>query len=432
MTAAIAAVFGIVSGTTFYATEMAGRKLFPAETEKTTIASAETLADAGKESETKNVSNTGGTTDIAAVVKNAKPSIVSITNKGVQEVQSMFFGTTQRDTQSSGSGVIVAQTDKELLIATNNHVVEGAKSLSVCFTVDVENKENLIVEAVVKGTDPNHDLAVVAVDLDKIADEVKQKIKVAATGDSDVLAEGQQVIAIGNALGYGQSTTVGYVSALNREVTLENTDGTTITNNLIQTDAAINFGNSGGALLNTKGELVGINSAKTAAAGVEGMGYAIPINTAKPILEELMNRTTRTKVDADERGYMGIVPQNVTQEARQIYNMPAGAFVYSVSEGSPAEAAGINRGDIITKFDGLTIVSANDLLERMDYYKIGEEVEVVVQSQEGGEYVEHTVTMTLGERPEDVAAPQQEDTESPEDEDSYEGQMFPFEEFFGR
>lgn len=388
------------------------------------------------------MSSTGGTTDIAAVVKNTKPSIVAITNRGVQEVQSLFFGTTQRDTESSGSGVIVAQTDRELLIATNNHVVDGAKSLSVCFTVDVENKEDLIVEAVVKGKDPNHDLAVVAVNLEDISAEVKSKIKVAATGDSDALAEGQQVIAIGNALGYGQSTTVGYVSALDREVTLESTDGTTITNNLIQTDAAINFGNSGGALLNTKGELIGINSAKTAATGVEGMGYAIPINTAKPILEELMNRKTRTKVEDDERGYMGIVPQNVTQEARQIYNMPAGAFVYSVTEGSPAEAAGVHKGDIITEFDGLTIVSATDLLERMSYYKIGEEVEVVVQTQQGGEYVERTVTMTLGERPEDVAAPQTpqqetEEMEEPDSEEYYEefgdeGQMFPFEEFFGR
>lgn len=223
--------------------------------------------------------------DVSAIAENAMPSIVAITNKGVEEVQSMFFGTTQyQETESAGSGVIIAKTDKELLIATNNHVVDGAEELSVCFTVDTDNKDDAVVKAQVKGTDSDHDLAVVAVNLSDISSDVQSKLKVAVMGDSDALKIGNQVIAIGNALGYGQSLTVGYVSALNREVTIDN-----VSNNMIQTDAAINFGNSGGALLDINGNLIGINSAKAADTGVEGMGYAIPINTASPILDELMN-----------------------------------------------------------------------------------------------------------------------------------------------
>lgn len=333
--------------------------------------------------------------DVSAIAENAMPSIVAITNKGVEEVQSMFFGTTQyQETESAGSGVIIAKTDKELLIATNNHVVDGAEELSVCFTVDIDNKDDAVVKAQVKGTDSDHDLAVVAVNLSDISSDVQSKLKVAVMGDSDALKIGNQVIAIGNALGYGQSLTVGYVSALNREVTIDN-----VSNNMIQTDAAINFGNSGGALLDINGNLIGINSAKAADTGVEGMGYAIPINTASPILDELMNRTTREKVsDSEQMGFLGVDPRDVSEEARQIYNLPAGAFVYNVVEGSPAEQAGIKKGDIITKLDGITISSRDELFSRMEYYKAGETIDVVVKTAEGGEYVENTISVTLAKK----------------------------------
>lgn len=346
-----------------------------------------------------------GQADIRQVAKNAMPSIVAITNKGVEEVQSMFFGQTyQQQTESAGSGVIIAQNDTELLIVSNNHVVEGAQELSVCFSVDTEDPENAVVKAQTKGTDPSHDLAIVAVNLSDIPDDIKNQIKVIPIGDSDSLEMGQQVVAIGNALGYGQSLTVGYVSALNREVTVDD-----ITNNMIQTDAAINFGNSGGALLNTAGELVGINSVKAASEGVEGMGYAIPMNTAMPILNELMNRQTRTEVDTSEMGYLGVVPRDVSDEAKEVYNMPAGAFIYEVSEGSAAEAAGLKKGDIITKLDGQTISSREDLFDRMNYYKAGETIDLVVATAEGGEYVERTVSVTLDKRPEDAATEEQQE-----------------------
>ena len=251
-------------------------------------------------------------------------------------------------------------------------------------------------------------------------------------GTSNNLAMGQQVIAIGNALGYGQSLTVGYVSALDREVTVENADGTgTITNNMIQTDAAINGGNSGGALLNTAGELVGINSVKAVAEGVEGMGYAIPIDTAKPILDELMNRETRTVVDSSEMGYMGVTPRDVSEEAREVYNMPAGAFIYEVQEGSAAEAAGIKKGDIITKFDGRTISSSDDLFDTMNYYKAGETVDVIVSTAEGGDYVERTVSVTLGERPADNTSTQQSESDG-QSQDSYGyGDNYGYDEGYG-
>lgn len=317
----------------------------------------------------------------------------------------MFFGQTyQQQTESAGSGVIIAQNDTELLIVSNNHVVEGAQELSVCFSVDTEDPENAVVKAQTKGTDPSHDLAIVAVNLSDIPDDIKNQIKVIPIGDSDSLEMGQQVVAIGNALGYGQSLTVGYVSALNREVTVDD-----ITNNMIQTDAAINFGNSGGALLNTAGELVGINSVKAASEGVEGMGYAIPMNTAMPILNELMNRQTRTEVDASEMGYLGVVPRDVSDEAKEVYNMPAGAFIYEVSEGSAAEAAGLKKGDIITKLDGQTISSREDLFDRMNYYKAGETIDLVVATAEGGEYVERTVSVTLDKRPEDTTTEEQQE-----------------------
>lgn len=404
--ASMALVFGVVASAAFQATSYVGNRITPKETEMT-VGTADTVPQTEAQKDLKTASTDSmpsAATDITQVAKNAMPSIVAITNKGVEEVQSMFFGRTyQQETESAGSGVIISQNDTELLIATNNHVVEGAQELSVCFTVDVEEPEDAVVQAVTKGTDPDHDLAVVAVKLADIPDAIKSQIKVIQVGDSDSLEMGQQVVAIGNALGYGQSLTVGYVSALDREVTVDN-----VTNNMIQTDAAINFGNSGGALLNTAGELIGINSVKAASEGVEGMGYAIPMKTAQPILDELMNRVTRTEVDASEMGYLGVVPRDVSDEAKEVYNMPAGAFIYEVSEGSPAEAAGIKKGDIITKLDGQSISSRDDLFDRMNYYKAGETIDVVVATAEGGEYVERTVSVTLGERPADETTTTQE------------------------
>jgi serine protease Do len=398
--AGLAVVFGVVSSAAFQVTGYMGGKIAPSETE-ISVGTADTVAQteaAESDVQTADAVSVSTSTDITQVAKNAMPSIVAITNKGVEEVQSMFFGQTyEQETESAGSGVIISQNDTELLIATNNHVVDGATELTVCFTVDVENEEDAVVQAQTKGTDSEHDLAVIAVNLSDIPDDVKEQIKVIQIGDSDSLQMGDQVIAIGNALGYGQSLTVGYVSALDREVTIDD-----VTNNMIQTDAAINFGNSGGALLNTKGELIGINSAKAASEGVEGMGYAIPMATAQPILDELSNRVTRTEVAEDEQGYLGVVPRDVSDEAKEVYNMPAGAFISEVTEGSAADEAGIKKGDIITKLDGQTITSRDDLFDRMDYYKAGETIDVVVATAEGGEYVERTVSVTLGERPADA------------------------------
>ncbi len=412
----LALVFGVVSSAAFQVTDYVGSKLLPQKT----VTSLETTGSVSQKDNTKNPTPSAATAvstagDVSQVVKNTMPSIVAITNKGVEEVESMFFGKSYtKQTESAGSGVIISENDTELLIVTNNHVVAGAEELTVCFSVDLENPEDAVVKAQTKGTDPDHDLAVVAVNKADIPEEVRSQIKVIQTGDSNAMEIGQQVIAIGNALGYGQSVTVGYVSALDREVTVENT-----TNKLIQTDAAINFGNSGGALLNAAGQLIGINSAKAAASGVEGMGYAIPMATAQPILNDLMNRTTRTKVDEDVKGYLGIVPRDVSEEAKEVYNMPAGAYVYEVTEGSAAEAAGIKKGDIIVKIDGQSISSRSDLFDRMEYYKAGETIDIVVSTAQNGEYEEHTVTVTLGKKPVDDTVAPEEEQQQPSQGDGY-------------
>lgn len=417
VSAAVALVFGVVGGAAFQAVNYVGGRILPQQTEARieSAGSVDVQTDQEQQNNAVPVSTTGAA-DISQVAENSMASIVAITTVSVQQVQSMFFGTTEQEEEGSGSGIIVDQNDSELLIATNNHVVEGAETLSVCFTVDVENQEDLVVQGQIKGTDPEKDLAVVAVKLEDIPESVKSQIKVIEMGDSDQLKVGQQVVAIGNALGYGQSLTVGYVSALDREVTVDN-----MTNNLIQTDAAINFGNSGGALLNTSGQLIGINSVKAAATGVEGMGYAIPINAASPILSDLMNRTTRSKVDTDQRGYMGVTLADVSDEAKEIYNMPSGAFVYTVEEGSAAEKAGFKKGDIITKFDGLSISSRDEMLSRMDYYKAGETVEVVLSSANSGEYEERTVTITLAAKKDTGSASESEQSsqDQPEQGEEY-------------
>ena len=326
---------------------------------------------------------------VADIAEAAMPTIVAITNKSVQEVRSFYRGQTfQYESESCGSGIIVGENETELLICTNNHVVEDATELTVSF-ID-ENS----YEAQIKGTDPSNDLAVIAVNLEDISDETMEQIKIAQMGDSDEMRVGEQVVAIGNALGYGQSVTTGIISAKDRTIAVE--DGGSSYENLIQTDAAINPGNSGGALLNMNGELIGINSAKASSSGVEGMGYAIPVSKALPILENLMSKETRSKVDNSEAAYMGINGEGVTSEVIELYNVPAGVYVTAVGEGTPAEEAGLQRGDIITAFDDVAVTNMDELSNRLQYYKGGETVEMTIQTAPNGAYEEKTIEITLG------------------------------------
>ena len=362
---------------------------------------------------------TGSVSDVA---KAAMPTVVAITSVSIQEIPNYFrafgfgYGDTQQySSEGSGSGIIVGENDDELLIATNNHVVDGATTLSVCFAgSDVVNAEaetvNMssesdsdgdvnvedAVSAKIKGTDETNDLAVVAVQKSDIPEDTLSQIKIAQLGDSDSVEVGEQVVAIGNALGYGQSVTSGWISALNRSISTS--DGTT-SGGLIQTDAAINPGNSGGALLNMQGEVVGINSAKYADSAVEGMGYAIPISKAQPILENLMNRQTRDKVEDDSKAaYLGVTSADLSMEAIQMYDMPEGAFVIRVDKDSAAGEAGIQKGDIIVSFDGQTVSGREDLENKLAYYEAGESVDVVVSRADNGEYVQKTISVTLGNR----------------------------------
>lgn len=394
-----AVIFGLVAGLVFWgfasATVLNRTTQVPSTTDEQQETSqisetvgTDTETEPAKEVSSDAVVPVGTYNTVAEVAKQCKPSVVAITCTSIEEVQS-FWGTQSYETEGAGSGIIVAQNDTELLIATNNHVVSGAESLSVCFNDDKEQ----VYEAVVKGTDPNNDLAVVAINLEDISDETMQSIKIATLGDSDTLTVGEQIVAIGNALGYGQSVTSGIVSALDREVTIDN-----ITASLIQVDAAINPGNSGGALFNMNGELVGINSAKYASEEVEGMGYAIPITKARDILDELMTRQTRTKVDEDKRGYLGISCVDVSSDASQMYDLPSGVYVKEVGKGGAAEKAGIQAGDIITKFDGLTVSDKESLVSNMEYYASGETVEVVLQRSSEGGYKEMTVEVTLAQQ----------------------------------
>ena len=372
--------FGLVASVTFQTGNYVGTKVFGTTTTNgKTAKTAQTVN--GAKLTTSSIST--GTSDIATIAKNAMPSIVSITNMSVQEVQSFFGGTQQQESTSVGSGIIIGQTDSELLILTNNHVVEGNEKLTVSFV------DNESVEANVKGTDSTKDLAVVAVKISDVKDSTMDEIAVATMGDSSKLEVGEQVIAIGNALGYGQSVTSGIVSATER--TLDGYEGGT----LIQTDAAINPGNSGGALLNMDGEVVGINSAKLASTEVEGMGYAIAISDVTDTLEDLMNETPRDKVD--NHGVLGITGMTVSDEASQYYGIPEGVLVSEVTEGGAAEDAGIKEKSIITEFDGKRVRSSDELVSRLEYYEPGEEVEVTLEVADGGEYKEKTVTVTLGE-----------------------------------
>ena len=377
-----------------------------------------TLLKSDKESDdsdSKEESTAKGSLDVSDIVEETMPSIVSITTKSVEEVQSYYgmfgqygaYSPEQREVQGSGSGIIIGKNDTELLIATNYHVVDGAETLSVGFC------DSTACEAKVKGYDSEKDLAVVAVSLDDIDSDTMNAISIATIGNSDNLKVGEQVVAIGNALGYGQSVTTGIVSAKNRQLNSDDTVGdydsdSNSATNLIQTDAAINPGNSGGALLNMQGELIGINSAKAAATEVEGMGYAIPVSVAQPILDELMNRETRYKADEDHAGYIGVTCLNVDSTSAQTYGIPLGAFVDSVEEGGPAQTAGIQKGDVIVKFDGMTVSGSSDLVGKLEYYQAGETVEVVISRAQNGEYQEQTVSVTLGKKSEmKQADPQQ-------------------------
>lgn len=391
-------VFGLVAGGTFQGVNFAANKALGSQTaqvqesqdvtaqeDTTTTPAVGSTADSKPAISQATVTATDdGTYTVSDIAQMCMPSVVAITNKGVTEVQS-WFGTMQQESESAGSGIIVGQNDEELLIATNNHVVSGAEELSVCFNDDVDQ----VYEAHTKGTDVSNDLAIVAIKLSDIPQDVLSTIKIAELGNSDELTVGEQVVAIGNALGYGQSVTSGYISALDREVQMDN-----MTANLIQTDTAINPGNSGGALFNMKGQVIGINSAKLAETKVEGMGYAIPISTAIPILNELENRVTREKVDASEEGYLGISCQDVSSDA-QAYGIPAGVYVAEATEGGAAQKAGIRQGDIITKFDGQTVTSVSEIKSLLQYYKAGETVDVVVERMSNEGYAEVTLSVTL-------------------------------------
>ena len=402
-------VFGLVGGATFTGVQYAGNRFLgnganttaqqtdPAPQLNNTVEALEQIPATPAVQAEKNEAepaitaglttgvSTGRTYTVSQIAEICMPSVVSITNKGVVEVQS-WFGTMEQESEGAGSGIVIAKNDTELLIATNNHVVQGAKELSVC----VGDDEDQVYEALVKGTDAVNDLAVVAVSLNDIPADVMEKITIAAMGDSESLKVGEEVVAIGNALGYGQSVTSGIVSALDRKITMDN-----MATSLIQTDAAINPGNSGGALFNMKGEVVGINSAKFASEEIEGMGYAIPISMAQPILAELESREIRNVVDEDKQGRLGISVMTVSSEFAGAYNLPLGVYVTNVDSGSAADKAGMLQADIIVKFDGITVQSANDLIEELTYYSAGETVDVQVMRMENGEYEEKTLSVTL-------------------------------------
>ncbi|MFR2148810.1 MAG: S1C family serine protease [Waltera sp.] len=391
--------FGLFAGIGFYAVQQGTGML---KTGTDTAVVDEVAAEATTESTQSSVQSATNVTyvesDVSDVVEKVMPAMVSIVNN-FTETANVFGQQYTQEEAASGSGIIVGKTDDELLIVSNNHVVESADTLTVTF---IDGSE---AQAQVKGLDSDMDLAVIAVSLNDLSDDTKNAITVATLGSSDDLKLGEPVIAIGNALGYGQSVTNGIVSALNREITLEN--GSTGT--FIQTNAAINPGNSGGALLNMNGEVIGINSNKiggTTVEGiggtiVEGMGYAIPITSASPIIADLMERQTRTKVAEDEVGYIGISLQEVTSQISQMYNMPEGIYVVSVEEGSAAANAGIMKGDIITKFDGSSISSYSDLQKTLQYYAAGDSATITVQRPQNGEYVSVELNLTLGSRPAD-------------------------------
>lgn len=342
-------------------------------------------------------------TDVSQVVEEAMPAVVAVASTAVYQMPDFGFGwffgggSQSYEVPSSGSGIIIGENDTELLIVTNNHVVQDTVSLKITFVDDTA------VDVAVKGTDTDTDLAVISVPLDQIPQETKEKIAVARLGDSDGLKVGQGVIAIGNALGYGQSVTVGYVSALNREI--KTSDGNTRV--LLQTDAAINPGNSGGALLNMKGEVIGINAAKYSSTEVEGIGYAIPVSGVQEILDELMNRKTRSEVAEEKRGYLGIQGTTVDEDAAAAFGMPKGVYVYKILKDGAAADSQLREKDIITKLDGMTVKSMQELQKFLKGYEAGETIELLVQRQEDGQYKEIQIPVTLTGLPGSVVSGKQ-------------------------
>jgi len=392
---AVAGLTGFTSKETAVATSFSSES----DTEESTTTLLTTVSDDSVTEESSSASSSE-TLTVAEVAAKALPSVVTITNTSVTELESYYGGyygyfygygydsgeTTTYESVSVGSGIIIGENDTELLILTNHHVVEDATELSVGFI------DESAAEAVIKGTDASIDIAVVAVQLDDISSDTMSEISIAEIGDSDSLQLGEQVVAIGNALGYGQSVTTGIVSALNRTIELDS-----YTAEMIQTDAAINAGNSGGPLLDMNGRVIGINSAKAADTGVEGMGYAIPISDVTSIIEDLMNKKTRTEtVSEDESAYIGITGQEVSSEMSSVYGIPEGIYITEVAEDSPAAAAGLQAGYIITKFDSTSVSSMTDLKNLLAYYAGGETVEIVVSYQSNGTYIEETVELTLG------------------------------------
>ena len=404
----VALVFGIVASAAFQTTNYVGTKLRGEDAK--TAANEEPSVVPEIESVIPQVGGEGqkpAGSDVISIVQQCMPSLVAITNVSIREVESFWgFGwynmPQQREQTSTGTGIVIGQNETELLIVTNNHVIAGATNLTVLFSVDEGKDGASAVEAQIKGTDASKDVGVIAVPLKDIPAETLSEIKVATIGDSSQLMVGEQVVAIGNALGYGQSVTTGIISALNRDVTLQNDDGSLINNSLIQTDAAINPGNSGGALLNMKGEVIGINEAKYSANQVEGVGYAIPISDVEGIIGDLKTMTNRPEVDAEDMGYLGINCQDVTEEISKQYDMPVGIYLKSVVSGCAADKAGLKKGDIITRFDNIGVSSYDSLRDRLQYYAAGE----TVMSSENGEYVEKTVTVTLNSKAEVEAASQ--------------------------
>lgn len=397
-----AVTFGLVAGSVMVGVNALGGKFLVKE--RTTIQKVEQVSTADA------TGTNSATSTVADVAQEVMPSIVAITNTSVQTVRS-WFQSYEQEVSGSGSGIIIGQTDEEILIATNNHVIEGAKELTVAFFDDTA------VEATVKGADSSSDLAVIAVKTKDIEESTLQSIRIATLGDSNGLRVGESAIAIGNALGYGQSVTVGYISAINREVDIEDTSMT-----LLQTDAAINPGNSGGALLNAKGEVVGINTVKFVDSTVEGMGYAIPISSAIPIINDLMNQEV---IEESEQGYLGIQGNDITDEYAQGFNMPKGVYVVKIVDGSPADGCGLKAGDIITKFANRDVGSMETLQNILSTKKAGEEIEMTVQrNTEKGDYEEIKLTVVLGAK-KDMPEQKEIDKSEKQSESDYPEQSYP-------
>lgn len=382
----LAIIFGIVSSGVFLSTSYIGTNILGLNKNSNSDVKTSTTAV------TK--SSSVVTSDVSSIVNDVMPSVVAITNMSVQEVQNFWGQTSQYQSESCGTGIIIAKTDNELLIVTNNHVIADNESLTVTFDDDTS------VDADVKGTDPEHDLAVIAVPLNQVSSETMEKIAVATLGDSTALQVGEPAIAIGNAMGYGQSVTTGVISAVNRESTTtdEQTGETEETGvKLIQTDAAINPGNSGGPLVNANGEVIGINSSKLASTTVEGMGYAIPISDVSDIIDNLMNQETKHKVSEEKKGYLGVKGYDVTEESAKKYNMPTGVYVAEIVKGGGAEETGITKGNVITALNGTTVNSMEELQKELGYYESGKTVSVTIQVPENnGEWTEKTVDVKLG------------------------------------